>query len=394
MELKQRLTVSKETRSVALFIFIMLIFSRFMFFFTHEIWTLLLESEVMPGGGISNVTKESFISALMRWDASWYIRIIDKGYDLVPWNHYKGDAANWAFFPLYPWSVSVFKTMSGLSTIKSGFLMSNILFFISQIYVYKYLVLTRNKEIALTAVILFIMGPYNFYFSTLYTESLFVMLLVMSFYYMKKENWYACALSTAFLSATRGTGVLFFIPLLINILLKEFKSTKNIFVVIKNIIMNHKKLFVLICAPAGLFMYMTFLYFHMGDPFGFFHVEIAWNRSNANPVIILIEKIKEGGIPKLYLGAWGILGIVLSVYLMVTKRIEEGVFALLCMVIPMMSNLQALPRYFIGTAVTVFALVEWIHKLPELYRRGFMILYCTLNPILLILWFAQHYIVT
>jgi hypothetical protein len=390
----KRLIIEKDTAQAFLFILVFFLLSRFFYFFIYEIWLLLLESEVLVVSYTAVDVGEPFLSAMMRWDTGWYQGIIENGYDVAPWGHAKGDAANWAFFPLYPLSVYLFKSVFSTSTYLSGMLVSTIFFLTALVYVYKYLSETRNEKIAYTAIVLLLLGPYSFYFSTMYSESLFIMLVVMNFYYLKKENWLVCSVTAACFSATRVIGVLFWIPLLIKIIRLEYRKTSNILHILRNIICDYKKLLVLLAAPMGLFAYMTYLHFHTGDAFAFYHIQKAWSRSNTNPLILMINLIREGGIPKLYLAAWGILGIILSIYLLVKRHISEGIFGLICIIIPLLSNLQSLPRYFIGTGVTIFALVEVFNILPKYYKWPLIVLYCTLNPILLILWFAQHYIVT
>lgn len=46
------------------------------------------------GRGLANL--------LCSWDCDWYLGIVKVGYQLQPEGHDAGDAANWAFFPLFP----------------------------------------------------------------------------------------------------------------------------------------------------------------------------------------------------------------------------------------------------------------------------------------------------
>ena len=45
---------------------------------------------------------KGFSMEMARWDCAWYEGIIREGYYKEPMAHTRMDAANWAFFPLFP----------------------------------------------------------------------------------------------------------------------------------------------------------------------------------------------------------------------------------------------------------------------------------------------------
>lgn len=368
-----------------IFSIIIVIFSRIIFYLGKVTWNMIFNTHF----GLMNLINQ--------WDSGWYANIIENGYMLQPAAHLNGDAANWAFFPLYPMCVRLFKQIINLNTVKSGFIVSSIFLVISLYFIIKYLSLTRDKDNAITAAILVALGPYSFYFSCLYTESLFILLVILCFYYMQKENWILCGIFGALLSATRATGVLLFISLFIKIVTPYIREHRSIKYIIIEIIKDGKKLFGLILFPAGLFSYMTFLYFYMGDAFAFKHVEIAWGRTNSNPFKTLfyglIGKGAFGGNISRYLAIWGVIGIIGSIYLFIHNKIEEGVFGFLCIIVPMMSNIQSLPRYFIGTLVLIFSFNDLLNKLKG-YKWPVVALLCMSNILLLFLWYGGQTFMT
>jgi Gpi18-like mannosyltransferase len=334
--------------------------------------------------------QESIFNLLCQWDALWYRTIAEQGYMKEPMYHAKGDAANWAFSPLYPLSVKFFSMLTGLKTNYSGVIVSTVFLIIALFFVIKYVSLTRDTSHALTAAILLGLGPYSFYFASLYTESLFLLLAVLCFYCLEKEKWLLCGIFGALLTATRPTGILFVFAFLIKIFVVEFNKQKNIFKIIKDFFTNEKKLLALLLIPVGLFSYMTFLYFWVGDPFAFIHIQLAWARESANPLKLIVDGLTgKTGFYYQYLAAWAASGLICSAYLFKQKRFAEGTFGLLIIVVPLMlGNLLAIQRFFVGSFVLVLAVNDIINRFPT-YKWVIITFLCTINISLLFLWFSS-----
>jgi len=52
-------------------------------------------------------------SLCCRWDCFWYASVVLYGYDAVPARHPAGDAANWAFLPLFPLLAGLWHGLAG-----------------------------------------------------------------------------------------------------------------------------------------------------------------------------------------------------------------------------------------------------------------------------------------
>lgn len=76
------------------FILTLVLLSIITYWLSNVVWNML------------HNTNNTFVSSLMQWDAGWYKYTIENGYSLEPTN---GAQANWAFFPLYPLIVKLFK---------------------------------------------------------------------------------------------------------------------------------------------------------------------------------------------------------------------------------------------------------------------------------------------
>lgn len=331
------------------------------------------------------------VSLLLQWDSRWYLSIVESGYQEVTATD---GQANWAFFPLYPLTVFVFKSLTGLSSKIAGVVLSNIYLTIGVYYVHHYLSCTRNRSVASTAAILLTFGLYSFYFSTVYTESLFLMLLAIGFYQLHHHRWLVAGICGALLSATRGVGVLFGLPLLISMVSASPYTLRQPSELLRDFVESPRRLIALLLVPVGTILFMLYLHLHVGNALAFLEVQSEWGREFGNPLGYLIAGLLGdgalGGLQSRYVAVWAIVGLLLSLHLVSRKQFAEGTFAFLSILIPVSSGLISAPRYVIGTIVVVFAMADLIHRIDdEKWRVAIIAGLSAINTLLLLLWFSS-----
>ncbi|WP_438434607.1 hypothetical protein [Gorillibacterium sp. sgz500922] len=364
-----------------LFILSIFLSSRILLFISAKVWSHLM------------ATNTPIVELFNKWDSGWYQSIINEGYMLVPSGHEKGDAANWAFFPLYPLLVKLASKSSFWSVDIWGIVLSNIFFCVALFFIWIYVFETRNRSTAVITIFLLSYGPYSIYFSNLYTESLFILLTIMTFYFLHKEKWLFAGITGALLSATRPTGVLVALSFIIIMWMKGDNKQKwkercgSLF-------NDEKKVMGLFLVPVGLFSYMTFLYFRIGDPLAFQHIQYAWGRGNGvnNPFLTLYHGF-TGDRRSLYLACWAMAGIIGSFLLFRKKNYAEGLFSFTCFFIPLMSSLQSIPRYFVGSLFLIVAYSEVLSKTND-YKYVWLAALVVINSLLTFLWFFGDSIMT
>jgi hypothetical protein len=339
----------------------------------------------------ANETSYSVLNLLAQWDSGWYRGLIESGYQVSPISSGPtAGQANWAFFPLYPTLGRLVTYLTGISAQKAGILLSNVFLLVALYYVYHYLSETRDNRTATTGVVLFALGPYSFYYSTLYTEALFVMLSAMGFYYLHQENWFVCGFLGALLSATRGYGAVFGIVLLLAMALRSYEPGNGLFGTTKDIVFDGRKVLSLGLVPLGLSLYMLYLYTLVGDALAFVHVQKAWGRSFGNPAVVLWNGVTSGALRSQYLAITGILGFGLAGYLMSQRRYTEGIFGLILLLLPVSSGIDSIPRYIVGSLVLVYALNDIIN-IKHQYRWPVVATLCLMNLWLLWFWYGGSY---
>lgn len=149
----------------------------------------------------------AWVQGFARWDSGYYLDIATQGYGFKP--------DLWAFHPGYPLVIVFFQSLlPGLAPETVGFLVSNACFFIAVPVFYR---LTRDlfdAGVALRASLALAFFPGAFFFSAIYPESLFILILSQFFWTVVKERWVLAGLLASAAISVRPQGV-FLVPVLL-----------------------------------------------------------------------------------------------------------------------------------------------------------------------------------
>jgi Mannosyltransferase (PIG-V) len=160
------------------------------------------------------------VAPVARWDAVWYLVIARYGYrpDLGPFT-----ASRTAFFPLYPLGVRGLSRL-GLPPIAAGVALSLVAFAAALYGLHRLCTLElgrlaprgeRRGDVARLAVLVTALAPMAFFFSAVYSESLYLALSVGVFWCARQGRWGWAGVLGGLASATRSAGVLLAVPFLI-----------------------------------------------------------------------------------------------------------------------------------------------------------------------------------
>lgn len=199
-----------------------------------------------------------------QWDSDWYLSIVKNGYTIDENN----TLSNIVFFPIYPALIKTVTSFSGLDPSLSGWSISCVFIFLSAICLFKLATEFHKESDPVLSVSLMLLFPTAFFLNAVYTESLFLFLSVTSFYLTMKRHYFSSACIGLLASLTRITGVLLFVPLLIQLFTQEGFTKKAI-----------KKSSYFLLIPIGLLSFFAFHWIRFGDFFLFFKIESAWGRS-------------------------------------------------------------------------------------------------------------------
>jgi Gpi18-like mannosyltransferase len=202
---------------------------------------------------------------LIRWDSLIYLDILKNGYTL--------DTAK--CFPLYPILVKFISLFSG-DAILAGFFVSWASLVFALFYFWKLLNISDSVETTKRALLLLLFFPSAIFFSTIYTESLFLALTIAFFYHIKKENWAIAAVLGLFAASARTVGVFLFAVMLLRYW--EIFHSLPFFGKLgrEKVKEKFRFLFLSLLIPLGTALYCLFCFFTLGHLFAFFSNQTTW----------------------------------------------------------------------------------------------------------------------
>jgi hypothetical protein len=313
-----------------------------------------------------------FFKVMCRWDCEWYVRLAENGYDPFPTPRMI-NAANWAFFPLYPVSVGLLRHLTGLPTLQLSAAVS-ILFSMGTAML-AWPMLGRSLR-AFTLFAAFVLaGPFSFYFTTFFTETLFLFLTVAVFVALKRRRWLLTAVLAAGLSATRIVGVFIVFAILWEVWVEHRERGGTWRDFIPATLARPELVLTFAIAPLGLFAYMAFLHLHIGDALAFQHVQRAWGRPFGLPPVFIWNGLTnlpgEGWWPTAsqFLAAASVAGYVLIVGLVLTGRIGMAIYAFIALTLPLFAGLASMVRFVAGMAPMSLLLADLLGRT----RIGFVL---------------------
>jgi hypothetical protein len=154
-----------------------------------------------------------FWDAFIRYDSGWYYQIARYGYGFVTGGPSVGvgKAGKIAFFPLYPILMRYAGRLFGsgpAAEYLGGIVVSWASFALAMVALYYLARLDLPRASSERAVLLTTVFPFAFFFGVVYTESLFLLLTVLSFYGFRTRRWWLGGAGGALATATRVNGVL------------------------------------------------------------------------------------------------------------------------------------------------------------------------------------------
>jgi len=311
-----------------------------------------------------------------KWDTVNYLSIAKYGYQSIG-----DDKFLIVFYPLYPLLLNILNRVIG-DYFLSGLIVSNIFLFVSLFYIYRLVLIELDEdEIAFNSVKYILIFPFSFFFSVVYTESLFMCLCIMTFYFLRKKSWLLSGLMGFFAVLTRTQGILLLIPIVTEILYEYESFNKNSQTNIskKEIAVYFQIIIGLLLIPLGAFGYLlinkfisgewlTFLIYqreHWGQNFGFF----AENIKNGFTYIFTMKANMAVNvwIPQIFLF---FISFGLLIYTARNMRVSYALFSFAYILMSFSPTwLLSGSRYIMGmfTLFIMLAIFIYKHKYLERY---------------------------
>lgn len=198
------------------------------------------------------------------WDGQQYIRLANVGYHGL---------AGPAFFPLYVLLVRATTPLAGGVYAIAGVAVSLACYAAAMWLLYRLVALDFEPRVAGMTVAYISLFPMAFFFQAVYTESLFLLLVVGCLYCARRDWWWAAGLVGYLAALTRNTGVLLMVPMALVYAQQRGWTRRRIDV----------RLAALLLPVGGLLTWMAWLDARYGNAFAFADAQKSWRRSLSAP---------------------------------------------------------------------------------------------------------------
>lgn len=323
------------------------------------------------GGGSINFHLLPELFAWANFDGEHFLSIAIFGYKEL----------EQAFFPIFPMIINFFAgpfssnlfTSLLFSTI-AGLIISNASFLLALILLFELLNLDYSKKLSFITLLVLLFFPTSFYFGALYSESLFLLLTVLSFYLARKGKWMEASAVGAISSATRIFGIILLPALLIEAWQQKVPFRKMVW---------------LFMIPLGLGIYMIYQYLNFGDPLAFYNLQKVVGEQHQSGIILLpqvyFRYIKMLLTVDMHNPIYqtiileflvGITFFLLPIYGYLKKiRYSYLVYAMIGFLLTtVQGSFSSLPRYVIILFPGFLALAIFVSSLPKFFRVVFFLI--------------------
>ena len=211
-----------------------------------------------------------------QWDARHYTYLATQGYT---------DWWRTAFFPLYP-----LLERGGMiftrNPLTAGLLISNLCGLVMLVVLYRLVEEDFDSERAYRTVLYLSVFPTAFFFAAPYTESLFLCLTLLSFYFMRRGSWWLAGVFAFLTTLTRVTGFFLLLPFCYEYLRQHhFKARKIRLDILSSLLI-----------PAAFALFALYCYSLFHDPVPFMRAEgVIWSRELHDPSYGIIRAIDAIG---------------------------------------------------------------------------------------------------
>jgi hypothetical protein len=301
-----------------------------------------------------------------RWDAGFYTSIATYGYD---WYHDRTVTADMAFFPVYPTLIHAVSLATGMDGVRcwaspylstcttiSALIVSQVALFAACVLLFDLAFTRFGEATARRAVILLLIAPNIIYLSGVYTESLFLLLCLFTFWLMQRDHFFAAVIVACVAALTRSVGIALVPALLYTAWTRSQGSSRRV--------LNMS----LACLPVIVFAgYIVGIGLWSGDPLAYFQAyQTTWERASTTPIEAFTVYFTADDVALFgWSPAWIDL-IATVIYLALTAavfRVDRtwGLFALACIAIPIATgSLLSMPRF--GAVIFPFYIViaSWL----------------------------------
>jgi len=305
---------------------------------------------------------------LARWDTFWYLDIASRGYQ---WNGNPLEQQNVVFFPLYPLLMRLSGALLGGHPLAGGLAVSLLAFFFALVYLWRLVADQFGTETATAAVVLLCSFPFAVFFSAVYTESVFLLIIVAAFFHARRREFGTAAAWGLLAGLARPNGFLLAVPMAWLAIVQNRDREANLRGLCPGLLA--------IVAPiAGMLLYSAYFELAVGQAFAWVSGQAAWptvapwTKNAAASILRPAEPISPWDVV-VHVGNAASIGIAAAGLLPLTRLlgIAYGLFVALNILPPIARHgLVSLGRF---TSV-MFPIFVWLATIVQERRRRALVI--------------------
>jgi hypothetical protein len=341
--------------------------SRVIFYSVAVLSLFTIPEYVGPAYSPISTSAHPLIDASWRWDAGWYRHIAEVGYSRTG----EGQESV-AFFPLFPMLLrAVVFVAPDSALLPLGVALNHLIFLSALPLVWLYAEHHGGRAVAQRTLLLLCIYPTAVFFSAVYTEAFFLLLSAAALLAIQRQRFALAGVAGFLASLTRPTGILLTIPYVLQVWRARAAGLRQL----------ASRAWPLGLIPAGLMLYMTYLWSRFGEPLAFLRVQEAWGKERVSPVTALLDSfvyLATTETRDMFYAMTGInTGLVVWALVMtaITFRSDSlgATFALSAVLVPLASGGEWAPTVSMGRYVLVlfplliplarWAVNGWVHAL-------------------------------
>ena len=216
------------------------------------------------------------------WDSGWYFDIAQRGYY---WN--PSGQSSLAFFPLYPLLMRALAWPFGggdRALWIAGIALSYVCLLLGLSVLHRLTATTLGSREAARRTVLYVaVFPFAYFFTQVYTESLFLLTSVSAVAAAVAARWGWAGLFGGLAALTRPNGVLIAVPLALLALSGRPRAAELA-----------KRAAAVALVPLGLGAFCAFAYRLSGDPLGWLHAQAQWGYTVGNRPWVELLRLLDG----------------------------------------------------------------------------------------------------
>jgi len=344
---------------------------------------------------LSVISFSGYLDLTYRLDSGWYNKIADNGYPKITDRYEIGTdrttiwkQSEWGFFPFYPLMNRTLMKLCNMDFQRSGFIISIVFSFLSLLGFYKICKLyISDEKKAFYISLIFLLFPFHFHYSMMYTEAIFFTWLIYAFLAIHHRKYWAVAILLIPLVLTRANGIVLLLPLYLfflereGILSKKKFEIKRIFsrdIMIKSLAFT--------TAPLAFLLYGLYQQHVTTHFFAYSIAQRGWGRDFMFP---LMSFFRKGNFPTQFNSIYVLIVMAYAILIWKKNAWSWNILIWIGLLFPLCTGtVDAMPRYMSIIFPLFICFGSWIYSKKINYV--FLVLLAISQLSVFYLWVVSH----